>query len=148
MKGLQNARSWGSGYTSHLPKIWKLPDPEDPDGCGRGTAIIKSARKGGKNLRKSEGLATPGKDLSLGEGVVREDTIPESAGETEQWGRESERTPGTQYRPLPKDRDAKLIVKILGPLVFMQGPAAAVGGGGVYMGVGSVVASENNCSPF
>lgn len=56
-----------------------------------GTSIIKSTRKG-KSLRKSEGLATPEKDPSLGGGVVREDTIPESAGETEQWGRENERT--------------------------------------------------------
>lgn len=95
-----------------------------------GRLSLRAPGRGKKNLRKSEGLATPGKDLSLGGGVVREDTIPESAGKTEQWGRENERTPGTQYRPkqAPKGRDAKLIVKLLGPLGFMRGPAAAVGG--------------------
>lgn len=92
MKGQQNARSRGSGYTSHLPKTWKPPDPEDPDGCGRRTSNKSARKRKKKNLRKSEGLATPGKDLSIGGGVVREDTIPESAGKTEQWARENERT--------------------------------------------------------
>lgn len=57
-----------------------------------------------KNLRKSEGLATPGKDLSIGGRVVREDTIPESAGKTEQWGRENERTldPGMDPNRSPR----------------------------------------------